>query len=468
MLIILLPSLSLLLLPLIRTTFTWHLTTLRLITISILLITIKFPYTPFTSISSELSIFDYLNTPILILTFWISALIILASYTTLLQKKGPFIFIYLILLLNFILVITFLITNILIFYIFFEASLIPTLFLILGWGYQPERLQAGFYLIIYTVAASLPLLISLSLMFISNKSLSFINFHWIPPVTNKILSIWWFTTILAFLVKIPLYTFHLWLPKAHVEAPIAGSIILAGILLKLGRYGLIRLSTLFIFINNTLLAPLAALSIWGAFITRIICLRQPDIKSLIAYSSVGHIGLLTAATITNSTWGWEGSLLIITAHGLCSSAIFAIANSTYETTQTRRIFITKGLITLAPSITLFWFLLSAANIAAPPTLNLTSEILLITAILSSSLIMSFILALSRFLAAAYSLFLYTTTQHGSPPNFLNPINTLNTRNLIVLILHTIPLFSLILKIDLLLNWSLFWSYSWTNNIKLQI
>lgn len=395
---------------------------------------------------------DFLRLPLILLTLWISALIIIARFIINIKAHSHKTFLILILVLNIALLLTFISSNLIVFYISFEFTLLPTLFIILGWGYQPERLQAGFYLIIYTVLASLPLLINLILIFHTNYSLSFRNFLWITPCPINLFYIWWITTILAFIIKIPLYSFHLWLPKAHVEAPVAGSIILAGLLLKLGRYGILRLALIFISINKSLIPLILSVSMWGAIVTSTICLRQPDIKSLIAYSSVGHIGLLTAGTITNHWWGWERSLLIIIAHGLCSSAIFALANILYETTQTRNLYLTKGIITFFPVFSILWFLTSAANIAAPTSLNLIAEIMLLSSILSASIYTFPIIALSAFLAAAYSLFLYTATQHGSPSNFINPLQLFSTRNNLVIIIHLTPLFSLCLKIDLIINW----------------
>lgn len=193
------------------------------------------------------------------------------------------------------LVLTFRTTNLFLFYVFFERRLIPTFFLILGWGYQPERLQAGYYLLFYTLLASLPLL--LGILF-CNKNLGSIN-YWVINF-NYELSLLYFCLIVAFLVKIPIFLFHLWLPKAHVEAPVSGSIILAGVLLKLGGYGLLRVYVLIqkISINYNLIWY--TVSLVGGVLISLVCLFQVDIKSLIAYSSVAHIGIVISGLITLS------------------------------------------------------------------------------------------------------------------------------------------------------------------------
>lgn len=405
------------------------------------------------SILSNLTIIDSLNSPLVSLSIWITALILIARYKETINKNKPKSFIIYTIILTIILLITFISHNIVIFYIFFEASLIPTILLILGWGYQPERLQARIYLTLYTVAASLPLLIRLILIYHSPTNLSITLSHWETiAISQKVSTIWWIITILAFLTKIPLYMLHLWLPKAHVEAPVAGSIILARILLKLGRYGLIRLSSIIIKLNILISPLIISLSLWGAVLTRIICLRQTDLKSLIAYSSIGHISLLIAGLLSNSSWGWNASLTIILAHGLCSSRLFSLANITYESTQTRRIFLTKGIITIFPTITIWWFLNCAMNMAAPPTSNLLRELFLIIGTISYSLWTTLTLILIVFIGAAYSLHLYASSQHGPTSPFSLPINLFTQRNYTTIILHLMPATALILKSDTIITW----------------
>lgn len=440
----------------------WHTTSLFLLVLTLLSVTtIYSPLPSLTNLTLWLAT-DNIRTPLITLTLWISALIMYARINVIHNNQSPSQFSFYVITLCLILVWTFRVRNILLFYIRFESSLIPTLLLIIGWGYQPERLQAGIYMMLYTIAASLPLLVRILILYFNNCHL-FI-FSQIQPTLHSsfILKIWWFITIIAFIVKIPLYFVHLWLPKAHVEAPVAGSIVLAGILLKLGRYGLLRISSLFIKTNILLAPAISSIALWGGVITRFICIRQTDLKSLIAYSRVGHIGLLTAGIISRTLWGWQGAIALIIAHGLCSSALFALANITYETTHTRRIYLTKGLLRLFPAITLWWFLIAAGNMAAPPTINLLREILLLTRSLFLSNLAFIGLGLISFLAAAYSLYLYTSSQHGITPLFINSLNLTTSRNNSVILFHVVPLFLLISKSDIITAW--LWPYSWITTL----
>ena len=392
---------------------------------------------------------DYIRYIIIYLRFWIISLVILSrqKVKNLNNFYPRFIIVNLFLLLS--LILTFSSTDYLMFYIRFEISLIPTLILILGWGYQPERIQAGVYILFYTLAFSLPLLGSLVLFFRWGGRLTIVLREFV--FTESYLSIiWYFCTVWAFLVKLPMYIFHLWLPKAHVEAPVAGSIILAGVLLKLGGYGLIRVLSIFQLIGGKICWLWIRLGLIGGAYIRFVCLRQVDIKALIAYSSVAHIRLVLCGLMNFSLWGLRGGVVVIVGHGLCSSGLFCLANIVYERIGRRRLLIGKGLLSFIPRIGLWWFLLSVRNIARPPSLNLLGEIRLIIRVVRWRKITIVGLCLLSFFRAAYTLYIYRLSQHGLFYNCLFSCCSGKVQEYLTLFLHWFPLNILILNTNILL------------------
>jgi NADH-ubiquinone oxidoreductase chain 4 len=437
------------LIPLVFLGTSWHIIHVGFYVITATFLTLRMsPY-----LFSQVSYFwgcDIISFGLILLSFWICALIVTASQQT--YKWGYYssAFIFIVLFLLLILVCTFRTINLFLFYLFFEGSLIPTLFLILGWGYQPERVQAGMYLLFYTLLASLPLLVGIFFIYGEGGSL------FIPFLTKDFLirdySLFYVVMIFAFLVKIPIFLVHLWLPKAHVEAPVSGSIILAGVLLKLGGYGLLRVFNLLRNLGVKFNFVWIGVSLVGGCLVRFICLRQTDLKALVAYSSVAHIGMVLGGLMTLNYWGICGAYTLMIGHGLCSSGLFCLTNISYERMGSRSLIINKGLINFMPRITLWWFLLRSANIAAPPTLNLLGEISLLNSLVGWSWATMFGLGLLSFFRAAYTLYLYSYSQHGKRFSGVYACARGFIREYLLLSLHWLPLNLLILKREPVMLW----------------
>nr|YP_022773.1 NADH dehydrogenase subunit 4 [Cherax destructor]AAR37043.1 NADH dehydrogenase subunit 4 [Cherax destructor] len=393
---------------------------------------------------------DYLSYALIALSVWIVMLMVYSSSSV--KKTSNFSSGFLLVNLGLlvVLVLTFSSVNYLMFYISFESSLIPMLVLILGWGYQPERIQAGVYMLFYTLFASLPLLVSLLSLYSLSGSL---NMGLLAGLMSgpSVNILWYFCTVFAFMVKLPLFLFHLWLPKAHVEAPVSGSMILAGVLLKLGGYGLIRVLSMFSEVNKMFSWVWMSLGILGGMVISLMCLRQVDMKSLIAYSSVAHMGLVLGGLVSMSSWGLNGALVVMVGHGLCSSGLFCLANMVYERLGSRSLMISKGLLSFMPSMGFWWFLLVVGNMAAPPTLNLMGEISLIISVVSwSKLVMLGVGALS-FFSAAYILYMYSLSQHGLFASSFYSCCSGKVGEYFVLMLHGIPLNAVFMKGVLVLS-----------------
>jgi len=353
------------------------------------------------------------------------------------------------------LVLTFGVANLLGLYIFFEASLIPTLLVIVGWGYQTERLQAGVYFLFYTMVSSLPLLLvilfnyqkfnTLRLVCGATEILSFEGLYLV-----ELLKLFMLTR--AFLVKMPLFFVHLWLPKAHVEAPVAGSMILAGVLLKLGGYGLCRVMFSFPKVLLGFRNVIARLGLVSLGVVGVICCRLNDIRALVAYSSVAHIGLVVAGLYIGGVLGFRGSLIIMIGHGIASSGLFMILNIYYERTGSRRFFTNKGLFLVFPSLALFMFILCACNMGAPPSVNLLSELYLLGGLIGYHWVIALILPLGSFLGVVFTIFLFRYSQHGKLGGFSVGSWGVYLVELNRLVMHVIPLNFLFVKFDIFFMW----------------
>ena len=298
-----------------------------------------------------------------------------------------------------------------VFYLFFEGGLIP-MFLIIGvWGGE-RRVYATFKFFLYTLLGSVLMLLAILAMYLKTGSTD------IPTLMNAGFDAswqrWlWLAFFAAFAVKIPMWPVHTWLPDAHVEAPTAGSVILAGVLLKIGGYGFLRFSIPMLPEATEFFTPLVyALSVIAIVYTSLVALMQEDMKKLIAYSSVAHMGFVTIGIFTFTTQGIEGGIMVMLSHGLVSAALFLIVGVVYDRVHTREIARYGGLAHRMPVYAAVFMIVALANVGLPGTSGFVGEFLVLVGIFRVDTWVAFLAATGIVLSVAYTLWLYRRVIYG--------------------------------------------------------
>jgi len=309
---------------------------------------------------------------------------------------------------NFLVVLVFFCTlHIVLLYLLFEISVIPIFLIVAGWGYQPERIKASYAIMFYTIISSVPLLVCVLSLNLLNPGIRF-NVFTIGFRYGSVRRLIRLGLLVGFLVKLPIYGAHLWLPLAHVEAPVYGSIILAGVLLKLGGLGVFRLSSLAARVASSNVG--VGVSIIGIRLVGLTCLKITDLKSIIAFSSVSHIGIVIIISIFMAKlFAWR-ALFIILTHAFRSSFIFYGRYVIYCIRGTRNILLNKGGVRLLPRFSLCWLVATIARMGTPPFINLASEVYSIFLRVNYLGLISLLLVPIFMFGRCYHLILYRSSQ----------------------------------------------------------
>jgi proton-translocating NADH-quinone oxidoreductase chain M len=381
---------------------------------------------------------DGISLYFVLLTTFVTPIALLSNYTNITKNLKFFLISFLVL--ETLQICAFVSLDLLLFYIFFE-SVLPILFIVIViFGHGNDRFRSAFLFFLYTLAGSLPMLLCILLIYnyIGSTDFQLISLYEISLDSQKIL---WLGFFLAFAVKTPLYPFIIWLPKAHSDSPLAGSILLAATILKLATYGYLRVLINFLPDATNYFSPLiqtvAIISLIYASFSTII---QQDTKRLIAYSSVAHMAVVVLGLFSNNLQGIEGAILLAIGHGFTSPALFiCVGGIIYDRTGTRIINYIRGLATYMPVFTILFFIFTLCNTGIPLSINFLGEQLSLMGIWQQNPIIAILGASGILLSACYSIFLYNRISYGNISPYLPPLKDLNRREYFLLISLLIPI-----------------------------
>ena len=400
----------------------------------------KVLWIPILNLNITLGI-DGISLFFILLTTFLIPLCILISWNSINFNLKEYLISFL--LIEFFLIIVFCVLDLLMFYIFFESILIP-MFLIIGiWGSRERKILASYYFFLYTLLGSVLMLLSIIYIYIQVGTTDYevlLSFKF-SDFEQKIL---WFTFFLAFAAKVPMVPVHLWLPEAHVEAPTAGSVILAGVLLKLGTYGFIRFSLPLLPEASFYFAPFVyTVSLVGIIYTSLTAIRQSDFKRIIAYTSVAHMNVVMLGIFSFNKIGIEGALLQSLSHGFVASALFVIIGVVYERYRTRLVKYYGGLVHTMPLYIFVFLFFTMANIGFPGTSGFIGEFMIFVGVFAVNTQITFFGALTMILGGCYALWLFNRIAFGNLKNkYLARTLDINKRELFIFL--PLIIFTLIL------------------------
>lgn len=373
---------------------------------------------------------DGISVFLIILTTFLMPFCVLTSWDSIKEKVKEYMIAFLIL--ETLMIGVFCALDLVVFYLFFEACLIP-MFLIIGvWG-GPRRVYATFKFFLYTLSGSVLMLIAIIYIYIITGTTNIVELNGYP--FDYSIQTWlWLAFFISFAVKMPMFPVHTWLPDAHVEAPTAGSVILAGVLLKMGGYGLLRFSIpLFPVGSFVFMDFVFVLSIIAIIYTSFIAIAQEDIKKLIAYSSVAHMGFVTMGIFTFTDQGIQGGIFQMLSHGLISSALFLSVGVVYDRLHTREISVYGGVVKKMPVFAALFLVFTMANVGLPGTSGFVGEFLSLIGVFKVNIYVAIFATTGVILSAAYALWLYKRVVFGEITNkAIEELKDINAREYMIL------------------------------------
>nr|QHD46966.1 Nad4 [Anthoceros agrestis] len=384
---------------------------------------------PYSNINLYIGI-DGISLFFVVLTTFLIPICILVGWSSIKSYKKEYMIAFLIC--ESLMIAVFCMLDLLLFYVFFESVLIP-MFIIIGiWGSRQRKIQAAYQFFLYTLLGSVFMLLAILFIFFQTGTTD-LRILLTTEFSERRQILLWIAFFASFSVKVPMVPVHIWLPEAHVEAPTAGSVILAGILLKLGTYGFLRFSIpMFPEATFFFIPFICTLSVIAIIYTSLTTVRQIDLKKMIAYSSVAHMNFVTIGMFSLNIQGIEGSILLMLSHGLVSSALFLCVGALYDRHKTRLVKYYGGLVSIMPIFCTIFLFFTLANMSLPGSSSFIGEFLILIGAFQRNSLVATLAALGMILGAAYSLWLYNRVVFGNfKPNFLKKFSDLNRREVLI-------------------------------------